>query len=39
MEVQSADGSRIEVGPGHNARVVGEEMCVALDITIKQTDD
>ena len=47
MEVQSADGGRIEVGPGdtfevgpgHNAWVVGEEICVALDVTFKQRGD
>ena len=46
MAVQSANGSRtevgpgeaFEVGPGHNAWVVGDEMCVALDVTFKRSD-
>lgn len=41
MAVKNADGSEIEigpgdafeVGPGHNAWVVGDETCVALDIS------
>ena len=47
MEVQSADGGRMEVGPGeafevgpgHDARVVGAEMCIALDVTFKPIED
>ena len=43
MAIESADGSRVElgpgevfeVGPGHDARVVGKEMCVALDVTFR----
>lgn len=41
--VMSADGTKIEVGPGdvfevgpgHDAWVVGDEMCVALDVSVK----
>ncbi len=41
--VMSADGSKVEVGPGdafevgpgHDAWVVGDEMCVALDVSFK----
>ena len=47
MAVQSVDGSRVElgpgeafeVGPGHNAWVVGDEMCVALDVAVKPVPD
>ncbi len=47
MAVESADGSQVEIGPGeafevgagHNAWVVGDEMCVALDVTFKPSDD
>lgn len=46
MAVKSADGSKIEtgpgeafeVGPGHDAWVVGDEMCIALDVSFKGTD-
>lgn len=46
MAVKSADGSEIEigpgdafeVGPGHNAWVVGDETCVALDVSFKGSD-
>ncbi len=45
MAVQSADGSRIEmgpgdafeVGPGHDAWVVGDETCVALDVSFRES--
>ena len=43
MAVEGADGSIVElgpgdafeVGPGHNAWVVGDELCNALDLTFK----
>ena len=46
MAVENADGSRVklgpgeafEVGPGHNAWVVGEETCVALDVSVRAAD-
>lgn len=46
IAVKSADGSEIEVGPGdafevgpgHDAWVLGTEMCVALDVSLKGTD-
>jgi hypothetical protein len=47
MAVESADGGQVEigpgeafeVGPGHNAWVVGDEMCIALDVTFKLSDN
>ena len=41
--VMSSDGTKVEVGPGdvfevgpgHDAWVVGDEMCVALDVSFK----
>lgn len=47
MAVESADGSLVEVGPGqafevgpdHNAWVVGDQVCVALDFTAKTSVD
>lgn len=44
--VATADGTRtelgpgdaFEVGPGHDAWVVGDETCVALDITVRAPD-
>lgn len=46
MAVRSADGTEIEIGPGdafevgsgHDAWVIGDEMCIALDISFKGTD-
>ena len=46
MAVEGADGSKVELGPGdafevrpdHNAWVVGDELCIALDITVRPTD-
>jgi hypothetical protein len=46
MEIRSAAGHCIEVGPGevfevgpgHDARVIGEEMCIALDFTFKRIE-
>ena len=46
MAIRSADGSKIEigpeeafeVGPGHDAWVVGDETCVALDVSFKEAD-
>lgn len=43
MMVESADGSQVQLGPGeafeaglgHNAWVVGDEVCVALDFTVR----
>jgi hypothetical protein len=43
MIVESATGNRVELGPGeafevgagHNAWVVGDEMCVALDVDVR----
>ena len=37
MEV--GPGEAFEVGPGHDARVVGAEMCIALDVTFKLIED
>ncbi len=42
MAIESADGrtfelrpgDAFEVGPGHDAWVVGDEVCIALDMTI-----
>jgi len=47
MAVESASNSRIEVGPGeafeagpgHDAWVVGNEVCIALDVTPLLSDD
>ena len=47
MAVQSEDGSRVElgpgeafeVGPGHNAWVVGDAMYVALDVVVRPVPD
>lgn len=44
MEVAAADGRTVrlapgdafEVGPGHDAWVVGDEICVALDVSFRQ---
>lgn len=44
MAVESADGTRVElgpgdvfeVGPGHDASVVGSEVCVALDVSVSR---
>lgn len=46
MALESADGGRVELGPGdsfeigpnHNAWVIGDELCVALDFSIKPTN-
>ena len=43
MLVESVDGVRVklgpgdafEVGPGHDAWVVGDDLCVALDVSVK----
>ncbi len=43
MAVEGAVGSKVvlgpgdafELGPGHNAWVVGDELCIALDMTVK----
>ncbi len=43
MAVEGADASKVELGPGdafevepgHNAWVIGDEMCIALDVTFK----
>ena len=40
MAVEGADGSKVELGPGdafeveagHNAWVIGDELCIALDV-------
>ena len=45
MAVKSVDGSTIEVGPGdafevgpgHDAWVVGNDTCVALDVSFKES--
>jgi len=47
MAVESANGSRVEVGPGeafevgpgHNAWVIGDEVCIALDVTPLSPED
>ena len=47
MAVETADGIQVEIGPGevfevgadHNAWVVGDEMCVALDVTFRLSGD
>ncbi len=44
MGVAGADGSQVElragdvfaVGAGHDAWVIGDELCIALDVTVKQ---
>ena len=46
MAIKSANGSKIEigpgdafeVGPGHDAWVVGDETCVALDVSFRGSD-
>ncbi len=46
MGVRAADGSEIEIGPGdafevgagHDAWVIGGETCVALDVSLKESD-
>ena len=46
MTVESVDGSRLilgpgevfEVRPGQNAGVVGDELCVALDATVRTVE-
>lgn len=47
MMVESADGNNsrlgpgdaFEVGPGHDAWVIGDELCIALDVSIKEQTD
>ncbi len=44
MAVECADGSRVdlgpggafEVGPGHDARVIGDQLCMAWDVKQEQ---
>ena len=43
IAIESADGSQVELGPGdtfevgpnHNAWVVGDELCIALDVSLR----
>ena len=46
MAVMSSDGSKVELGPGdafevgprHDAWVIGDDLCVALDVSFKHSD-
>ena len=35
VTVELGPGDLFEVGPGHNAWVLGDEMCIALDVSVK----
>jgi len=36
--IEIGPGDAFEVGPGHDAWVIGDEVCVALDVSFKKSD-